>query len=95
MTCKHETTVSTKRNTFCVECGEKLIAIPERRYLRPKDIIPNGWQDMGDMPPFDQPFWVAWQGHGGRWLLMRLMPGDAVPPMATRWHKDLMGLPVA
>lgn len=52
------------------------------------------WYDVGDMPPADEPFYVAWQV-GTEWQVWRVPAGQPLPPLATHWHRDSMGLPVA
>lgn len=101
MTCLHENTIQTKRIAFCLDCDQ---AIPlekpsELRYPRPQDNPLQGWRTVDDMPPFDQPYFCAWQSWPTRhrpravWTVMRLDAGAAIPPQATHWHHDNLGLP--
>lgn len=53
-----------------------------------------GWRTVDDMPPADEPFYVAWQA-GTEWQAWRVPAGQPLPPLATHWHRDSLGLPVA
>jgi hypothetical protein len=93
MNCQHEHYAKTKRQTFCLDCGEPIVGQPTRRYLRPHD-VPTGWRTVDDMPPMDAPYFVAWAvGPHKEWYVLRVPETGALPPLATHWHADTMGLP--
>jgi hypothetical protein len=53
----------------------------------------------GALPmPVDRAFYAAWQerpwgASDSRWCVERVAPGQSLPPLATHWCDDLLGLP--
>jgi hypothetical protein len=101
MECKH-TNVSVADNgeARCMNC--RTMIKPARqvqpapayyRYL--EDVRRLGWCDVGDMPPLEDAYYAAWPSPaGGRWIVMRIEAGGMLPPQATHWHRDALGLPL-
>jgi hypothetical protein len=86
MTCNHSNYCATKRNIFCIDCGEALTSVPSER---------AGWHNFGDEPPKNEPFYVAGLLGDTIWCIYRAPAGYGAPPWATHWHRDLLGLPLA
>lgn len=104
MSCSHPELLFGKHGQYCSTCGAlvELGGEEQPRPVRPTyyealaDSRILGWRDMGDMPPTDAPYYVAWHmALEDVWQVIRMQPGTQPPPWATHWHHDALGLPLA
>lgn len=100
MRCEHKDTVTTAAGLeFCAACGLQMIHPPPAISLnsaREQRAIALGseWHDMGDMPPRDEPYYVAGQNPPGVWHVRRVGAGACPPHWASHWRNDALGLPL-
>lgn len=98
MACEHMQLIDGKRGRYCVDCGSLIEPLPQVQpapayYRQLEDARRLGWHCVGDMPPIDDAYYAAWQLNNGRWMVVRVPAGAALPHPATHWHGDALGLP--
>lgn len=93
--CEHTNQERSRLHWYCIDCGLRMISAPPPISIMHKL---DPWIKVGEThPPTTAPYYVAWKDPvpDGGWLVVRVDKGAPLPPYATHWRDDVLGLPAS